>query len=52
MRPLRSAQAWVAFCQNLKINHIWPQNDTIGDSILYFDDIVVATSRIGCIVPP
>ena len=36
--------------ENLKINYIWPQNDTIGASTLYFDDIVVATSRIGCLV--
>ena len=37
---------------NLKLNHIWPQNNThIGSSRLSLDDIVVATSRIGCVVP-
>ena len=35
---------------NLKLNYIWPQNDTrIGNSTLYFDHITVAKRRIGCI---
>jgi hypothetical protein len=35
----------------LKLNHIWPQNYITDSSTgtLQFDDIVVATSRIGCI---
>jgi hypothetical protein len=36
---------------DLKLNYFWPQNyissDTAGD--VYFDDMVVATSKIGCI---
>ena len=36
----------------LKLNYIWPQNDTqIGESTIVYDDVVVATRRIGCIVP-
>jgi hypothetical protein len=38
---------------NLKINNFWPQNyitaGTTGD--VWYDDMVLATERIGCIVP-
>lgn len=35
----------------LKINHIWPQNyNTTGvNSSVFFDDLVVAKSRVGCV---
>ena len=35
----------------LKINHIWPQNynSTGVNSSVYFDDLVVAKSRVGCV---
>lgn len=36
----------------LRLNHIWPQNDSFGASTLYLDDVVVAKRRVGCIVEP
>jgi hypothetical protein len=41
----------VRIIEELKLNYLWPQNYTTaeGQTTVWFDDIVIATRRIGCL---
>jgi hypothetical protein len=41
----------VRIIEELKLNYFWPQNYTTGDdsTIVWYDDIIIASRRIGCL---